>query len=126
MAEIQAEIESLLAELQQAKLNEKTSTYNGNFPNVLFAWDMYLDDQEKGNWCSAEKSGFTWYGIVFETEYDAIEAANTLLNELYNEDELRGDPDDYTISTFSIPITELTVDLLEECDLDHLIPAIIE
>jgi hypothetical protein len=124
-AEIQAEIEGLLTELQKAKIEEKSSTYNGKFPTRLFAWNMYLDEDEKGTWCSAEKEDYTWDGKVFETEDDATNAAWTLLTELNDEDELRGDPDDYIIDTFSIPITELTVELLEESDLEHLIPAII-
>ena len=87
---------------------------------------MYLDEDEKGEWCSAEKDGVTWDGNVFENEDDAINAAWTLLRELSSENELRGDRSDYTIDTFSIPITELTVDLLEECNLEHLVPAIIK
>lgn len=123
--EIQAEIEGLLLELQKAKVSEKSSTYNGKFPTALFAWDMYLDEEEKGEWCSAEKEDYTWDGRVFETEDAAVAAACTLLNELSNENELRGDPEDYTIDTFTIPITELTVELLEESDLEYLVPAII-
>ena len=126
VAEIQAEIERLQQELQQAQIEEKSNTYNGKFPTVLFAWDMYLDDDEKGTWCSADKIEYTWDGIVYETEDDATAAAWTLLNELSDEDELQGDPDDYFIDIFTIPITELTVELLEESDLEHLIPAIIE
>ena len=124
--EIQAEIEQLQQELTQALIEEKSTTYNGNFPNNLYAWDMYIDEDEKGTWCSVEKEGFTWDGQVFETEDDASEAAWRLLSELADENELRGDPDDYTIETFTIPITELTVDFLEECELDHLVSAIIE
>ena len=124
--EIQAEIDRLVQELKQVKIEEKTNTYNGNFPTSLFAWDMYLDEDEKGTWCSAEKYNFTWDGKVFETEDEAFKTAYELLNELSNENELRGDPNDYTIDIFMIPITELTVDFLEECDLDHIIPAIIK
>ena len=87
---------------------------------------MYITEDEKGTWCSAEKYEGTWDGVVFETEEDAVNAALTLLNELDDEDELRGDKDDYTIDTFTIPITELTVEDLEFSDLDHLIPAIID
>lgn len=124
-AEIQAEIEGLLLELQKAKVEEKSNTYNGKFPTSLFAWDMYLEEDEKGTWCSAEKDGYTWDGKVFETKDDAVNAACVLLSELSDEDELRGDPDDYFINTFAIPITELTVELLEDSDLEHLVPAII-
>lgn len=124
--EIQEEIDSLLAELEEAKIKERINTYNNKFPNELYAWDMYLDEDEKGEWCSAEKDGVTWDGKVFENEDDAINAAWTLLQELSDENELRGDRSDYTIDTFTIPITELTVDLLEDCDLEHLIPAIIK
>ena len=125
-ADIQAEIERLQQELQQAQTTEKSAEYNGNFPTELWAWDMYLKDRDKGTWCSAEKYGIDWEGRVFETEDDAFNAGLTLLRELSDEGELKGDPDEYTIDTFSIPITELTVELLEESELDHLIPAIIE
>ena len=123
--EIQAEIERLTQELQQAKAAEKSASYN-KFPTVLYAWDMYNDDSKKGTWSSAEKEEIDWDGIVFETEDEASNAAWTLLNELADENELEGDPDDYTIDIFTIPITELTVELLEYSDLEHLIPAIIE
>lgn len=124
-AEIQAEIDKLTLELQQAKAAEKSATYK-KFPTELYAWDMYIDESEKGTWCSAEKEGNTWDGVVFETEADATSAAWTLLGELDDERELDGDPDEYTIDIFMIPITEVTVELLEESDLEHLIPAIIE
>ena len=124
--EIQAEIECLQQELQQAYIEERSATYNGKFPVCLYAWDMYLGKDEIGTWCSAEKDGFTWDGRVFETEEEATSAAWTLLNELADENELRGDPDDYTIDTFTIPLIDLTVDFLEECNLEHLVPAIIE
>ena len=123
--DIQAEIERLTQELQQAKVAEKSANYS-KFPTVLYAQDMYISKRNKGTWCSAEKEDGTWDGIVFETEQDAINAAITLLGELEDERELEGDPDDYTIDTFTIPITELTVEDLEYSDLEHLIPAIIK
>lgn len=125
-ADIQAEIDSLQQELAQTKIAEKSTTYNNAFPTKLYAWDMYIKESEKGMWCSAERDGFTWDGRVFETEEAAQEAAWTLLTELDGENELWGDSDEYTIDTFTIPITEVTVELLEESDLEHLIPAIIE
>lgn len=125
-ADIQAEINRLQRELAQTKTAEKSATYNNIFPDKLYAWDMYIDENEKGTWCSAKKYGFTWDGIVFETEADAFNAGLTLLRELADERELDGDLDEYTIDTFSVPITELTVEILEESDLEHLIPAIIE
>lgn len=123
--DIQAEIERLTQELQQAKVAEKSANYS-KFPTELYAWDMYISERNKGTWCSAEKEDGTWDGIVFETEEDAVNAASTLLGELDAERELEGDPDDYTIDTFTIPITELTVEDLEYSDLEHLIPAIIK
>ena len=123
--DIQAEIERLQQELQQVKVAEKSATYT-KFPTELWAWDMYMDESKKGTWCSIEKDDFTWDGRVFETEDDAIRDAQILLGELDGENELPGDPDEYTIDTFSIPITELTVEILEDSDLEHLIPAIIE
>ena len=121
--EIQAEIDRLTNELQQAKVAEKSSTYT-KFPTELYAWDMYIDKKDKGDWCSAEKEDGTWDGMVYETEEDAINGAITLLGEVADEGELEGDPDEYTIDT--IPITELTIEDLEYSDLEHLIPAIIK
>ena len=123
--DIQAEIDRLTQELQQAKIDEKSAAYT-KYPTELYAWDMYISEKDKGTWCSAEKEGYTWDGIVYETEEDAINGATTLLGELADERELEGDPDEYTIDTFTIPITELTVENLEYSDLEHLIPAIIE
>jgi hypothetical protein len=124
--EIQSEIEYLQQKLAQAKIEEKCAAYAEKFPNTLYAWDMYISEDEKGTWRSAEKEDITWDGIVFETEDDAVNAAQTLLSELNNERELEGDPDEYTIDTFAIPITELTVEDLEYSNLEHLIPAIIK
>jgi hypothetical protein len=123
--DIQAEIDRLTQELQQAKVTEKSAAYS-KFPTELYAWDIYISKRNKGTWCSAEKEAGTWDGIVYETEEDAINAAITLLGELDDERELEGDPDEYTIDTFTIPITELTVEDLEYSDLEHLIPAIIK
>ena len=123
--ELQAEIDRLTQELEQAKIKEKSATYT-KFPTELYAWSMYRDDSEKGDWQSAEKYDLTWDGVVFETEDDAANAAYTLLSELQDEDELDGDKDEYTVDTFAIPITELTIENLEESDLEHLIPAIIK
>jgi hypothetical protein len=124
--EIQSEIEYLQQKLVQAKIEEKCAAYAGKFPNDLYAWDMYVNESEKGTWCSAEKENIAWDGIVFETEDDAVNAAQTLLSELNNECELDSDPDEYTIDTFVIPITELTIEDLEYSNLEHLIPAIIK
>ena len=122
--DIQAEIDRLTQELQQARVDEKSATYK-QFPTELYAWDMYISKKHKGTWCSAEKEENTWDGTVYETKEDAVNAAVTLLGELAGEGDLEGDPDEYTIDTFAIPITELTVEDLEYSDLEHLIPAII-
>lgn len=120
-ADIEAEIERLQQELQLAKAAEKRARYS-KLPDTLYIWDMYKDENEKGTWCSAEKYGIDWDGTVFETEEDAFNAAATLLNELADENELDGDPDDYTIDIIPVPFKELTAEILEYSDLDHLIP----
>ena len=120
-ADIQAEIERLQQELAQAKAAEKKATYGGNLPKQVWSWDMYIDPSEKGTWCSAVKHRGEWDGNVFETEDDAVDGAWTLLSELEDEGELDGDPDDYTIDTFSIPISDVSDYLLSFSNLDHLI-----
>ena len=50
-ADIQVEIDRLQQELAQAKINEKSATYT-KFPTELYAWSMYIDESEKGNWWS--------------------------------------------------------------------------
>ena len=123
-AEIQAEIERLQQELAQAKAAEKRATYDGKFPTTLYTWDIYLDEEDKGTWCGAEKDGFDWDGIVYETADDAVDGGWNLLQELEDEGELEYDPDEYTIDTIAIPFKELTAETLEYSNLDHLIPPI--
>ena len=123
-ADIQAEIERLQQELAQAKADEKRSTYNGTFPTTLYTWDIYLDEDDKGTWCGAEKDGIDWDGIVYETEDAAIDGGWNLLKELEDEGELEYDPDEYTVEAIAIPFKELTAEILEYSDLEHLIPPI--
>ncbi len=123
--EIQAEIDRLQQELNQVKATEKRAAYNGKFPKVLYAWDIYADEDEKGTWCSAEKSGIDWDGYVYETKDAAIQGGWDHLNELANEGELEYDPDEYTVDAFEIPFKELTAETLEYSDLEHLIPPIV-
>ena len=122
-AEIQAEIAKLQQELANAEIAEKRASYS-KLPNTLYIWDMYKNASKKGTWCSAEKDGIDWEGIVFETEDDAANAAWTLLKELEDENELTGDPDEYTIDIIPVPFRELTAEILEYSDLEHLIPPI--
>ena len=124
-ADIRAEIECLQQELTQAIIEEKRNTYNGTFPTTLYTWDMYVDEDEKGTWCGAEKDGIDWNGYVYETEDDAVTGGLDLLMQLNNEGDLDYDVDDYTVDTIAIPFKELTAEILEYSDLEHLIPPII-
>ena len=123
--DILAEIESLQQELIQANIQEKRNTYNGNFPTTLYTWDMYVDEDEKGTWCGAEKEGIDWDGYVYETAEAAVEGGLELLNELKAEDALDYEPYDYIVDTIAIPFKELTAETLEYSNLEHLIPPII-
>ena len=103
----------------------KLHTTRANYESIQFFYENIEQAPQPG------KNLFLVYiidpdGIVFETEDDAFNAGLGLLRELSDEGELDGDVDEYTIDTFSIPITELTVEVLEDSELEHLIPAIVE
>lgn len=126
-AEIKAEIARLEQELKAAEIAEKKASYNGNTPQTVWVWDMYLESSDKGSWTSAENENGKWEGIVFETEDEALDAGWNLLNELADEDELYDDddepcdPDDYYVEAFEVPLSEVDITTLEESDLQHLI-----
>jgi hypothetical protein len=116
-AEIQADIEKLKQELADAKVAEKKASYGGTAPGEVWYWDMYTNPRRKGTWTSIDND------TVFETEEDAINGAWTLLGELEDEGELRGDPDDYTIDAIKIPISKVAPEVLKGSHLEHLIPS---
>ena len=79
-----------------------------SYEEVVYIWDMYLDQRDKGTWCSAEKQEDGKYeGYVYKTVNQAYHGATTHLYELENEGELRGDPIDYTVDIVDIPISEV-------------------
>ena len=43
-----------------------------------------------------------------------------MLNELDDEGELKGDPDDYTIDTFEVPLSSVSDSILRSSNLGHL------
>jgi hypothetical protein len=128
VADIEAEIARLQRELADAKVAEKKATYGGSFPGEVWAWDMYIDPADKGTFCSAEKYGGVWDGVVFETEDAALDAGWHHLQELDDESELSDDydeyvePDDYTVDAFAIPLKDVPASVLEWSNLEHLIP----
>lgn len=115
VADIEAEIARLQAELAAAKVAEKKASYGGNIPTDVWYWDIYIDPSEKGTWTSLDAE------TVYETKDDAINSAYNHLNELDDEDELEYDPDDYYVDAVKIPISKVSKDVLEWSGLDHLI-----
>lgn len=120
-ADIKAEIERLQKELADAEAAEKKASYNGNVPTEVWIWDMYLKPSKKGTWTSAELYQGKYDGYVYETEEDALDGAWIHLGELDDEGELRGDPDDYYVEAFSVPVSEVHEETLSYSGLDHLI-----
>jgi ribosomal protein S27AE len=120
IADIEAEIARLTQELEQAKIDEKRAALADKFPKFVYAWDMYLNPIDKGNWTSIAGE------VVFETEDDAVNAGYDHLRELDHEDELGDDdeyvePDDYTIDVIKIKLSSVPAYILEESGLEHLI-----
>ncbi len=122
--EIKAEIEKLQQELAAAQAAEKKASYGNNLPTEVWIWDVYLEPADKGTWTSAEIWQGKYDGYVFETENDALDAAWSHLSELEDEDELDGDPDDYYVEAFSVPVSEVAEDTLSDSGLDHLIESL--
>jgi hypothetical protein len=125
VAEIKADIRALMAELRDAERAERaamaspavstTTTAATVKPTTVWAWDMYLEESEKGTWTSINND------LVFETKDKALDAAWGLLRELEDEGELSGDPDDYYVDAFEIPLSSVSKDILRYSDLEHLI-----
>lgn len=103
-----------------------SKTSNNTSEKVVYAWDMYLDPNDKGTFCSAEQYNGVWDGMVYETDIDADNAAWYHLQELETEGELSPDPniyvepDDYTIDIFTIPLSEVSDAVLQYSNLEHL------
>lgn len=120
VADIEAEIARLQQELADAKAVEKKASYGGTLPTFVYAWDMYTDPANKGDWVS------TNYDTVFETENKAIDAGCLLLSELADEGELGDEdeyvePDDYTVGVIKIPLATVPAEMLRYSNLNHLI-----
>lgn len=87
----------------------------------VYIWDMYVDLADKGTWTSAELYRGEWDGYVYETEKAALDGGWSHLQELEDEGELRGEPDDYTVEAVAIPLSEVPTRTLAFSSLDHLI-----
>ena len=116
--DIEAEIARLQAELEQAKEEEKKASYGGKLPTSVWSWDIYLTPRKKGTWTGIDND------IVFETKEKALDGAWQLLNELDDEGELKGDPDDYTIDAFEVPLSSVSDSVLRFSNLGHLAKSI--
>lgn len=115
IADLEAEIAKLQQELTQAKIAEKKASYGGNLPKTVWTWDIYLEPADKGTWTGIEND------LVFETKDKALDAAWELLNELDDGGKLDGDPDDYYIEAFEIPLSSVSASILKFNKLVHLI-----
>lgn len=128
--EILADIDRLKQELKQALIAEKKASYS-ELPKVVYIWDMYIDEAEKGNWTSAEIYNGLYSGAVFETEDQAFDAGLYHLRELEDEGELtyvdedgeeyEVEPEDYTIDTVAISVKGVDEETLASSGLEHLI-----
>lgn len=87
----------------------------------VYIWDMYMDPKDKGTWTSAELYRGAWDGFVYETEQEALDGGWCHLSELEDEGELHGEPDDYTVDTVAIPLSEVPTRTLAFSNLNHLI-----
>lgn len=115
VADIEADIAKLQAELADAKVAEKKASYGGNTPTDVWYWDIYFDPSEKGTWTSIDND------TVFETEDAALDGAYVHLKELEDEGELEYESDDYYVDAVKIPISKVSADVLEWSGLEYLI-----
>lgn len=115
VADIEADIAKLQAELADAKVAEQKASYGGNIPTDVWYWDIYKDPSEKGTWTSIDTD------LVFETEDAAIDGAYAHLRELNDEGELEGEVDDYYVDAVKISSSKVSPEALEWSGLDHLI-----
>lgn len=122
--EIKAEIEKLQQELADREAKEKRADYGRNLPTEVWIYDMYIDPTDKGTWTSAELYQGKYDGYVYETSDAAIKGGLLHLDELADEDELEGEPTDYTVDAFSVPVSDVDEDTLSFSGLDHLIESL--
>lgn len=127
VAEIKAQIHALMRELRDAERAERAGTVTSTStaipttsvsrtkPTSVWTWDIYLTPKKKGTWTGIQND------LVFETQDKALDAAWALLNELDDEGELRGDPDDYYVEAFEIPLSSVSKEALKFSNLAHLI-----
>jgi hypothetical protein len=90
-----------------------------------------LNEEDRGNWTSAEIYNGLYSGAVFETEEEAYDAGLTHLRELEDEGELtyededgeeyEAEPEDYTIDTVAISVKDVDEETLADSGLEHLI-----
>lgn len=125
IADIEAEIAKLQAELEAAKVAEKKASYGNNIPTQVWIWDICLEGRRHNKkWTSAELYNGEWEGIVFETKDDAINAGYGHLYELEDEGELPGgryDVDEFDVDAFAVNISDVEAGTLEFSNLEHLI-----
>lgn len=88
--------------------SQSTNTSKDIETEYVYIWDIYIDPRDKGTWLSAEKNKAGYYeGSVFGSPEEAKNAAITHLEELEEEGELSGWPEDYNIDITQVGMSEV-------------------
>ena len=98
----------ILKEWLDASGNKIASNNTTTDNRVVYIWDMYIDKFDKGNWLSADYYNGEWQGMVYESKAEALKYGRMHLEELEEEGELRGSPDDYDIDIIEVPILKVS------------------
>ena len=110
-----ANIEAMIIELQHALAKAKEREAAAKAGVYVYAWDIYLDPADKGRWASST------YDVVYATERDAYNAGRRELTLCDREGSLESAPEDYTIDTIKIPVSDVSAKILANSGLDHLL-----
>ena len=105
-------MEWLDANGNKVAINRNTTTNNPMSNKLVYIWDMHVDPEDSGVWCSAEEYKGEYQGFVYESEFEAIKYGRMHLSELEEKGELRGDADDYSIEAIAIPMSKVSKDTL--------------
>lgn len=119
--DIEADITRLEAELAKAKAElvaAKKANLGNKYPEYLYTWDAYKTKSEKGTWRGAEFYDGDWDGALFDTEEEAIAEGKILVADNLDPGEAL---EDYTITAYPVPISEISDEQLEYLGFAHLI-----
>jgi hypothetical protein len=125
IAEIKADIGRLEKELDAARAElrsaQRVTVAAGKSPKQLYAWDIYKTEADKGTWTSAYHTAAGWEGVFSETYEEAAEAGRDMLENNLEHEDPNATPDQYTVDVFAIPLSDITVQALEDSELEYLI-----